>query len=194
MDTFADGTFRPDSNVTRRDFAELLYLNTPLRQSLGATPKYVDVASDFNALAEAVTAGGSTLRDYTFAPAGMVSATGSAFNPDANVTRLDMAIALVRALGLDDAAKAKAGTSTITVNYNGQMLTLADTPDINPALRGYVQLALDKGLLQAYFSLEQGPFDFQPTLKARVKPQDATTRAFMAYALDNFRQHFVSGN
>jgi serine protease AprX len=194
MDTFADGTFRPDSNVTRRDFAELLYLNTPLRQTLSASQKYVDVASDFNALAEAVTASGSTLRDYTFAPAGMISATGSAFNPDANVTRLDMAIALVRALGLDDAAKAKAGSSTITVSYNGQTLTVADTPDINPALRGYVQLALDKGLLQAYFSLEQGPFDFQPTLKARVKPQDATTRAFMAYALDNFRQHFVSGN
>ena len=57
-----------------------------------------------------------------------------------------------------------------------------------------MQIALDKGLLQASFSLEQGPFDFQPTLKARVKPNDATTRAFMAYALDIFRQHFVTGN
>ena len=57
-----------------------------------------------------------------------------------------------------------------------------------------MQIALDKGLLQAFYSLEQGPFDFQPTLKARVKPNDATTRAFMAYALDNFRQRFVAGN
>jgi serine protease AprX len=193
MDTFSDGTFRPDSFVTRRDFAELLYLNTPLRQTLGSTQKYTDVASNFSALAEAVTASGSTLRDYTFAPAGMLSSTGSAFNPEANVTRLDTAVALVRALGLDDTAKAKAG-STVTAQYNGQAIALADNSDIPSSMRGYVQIALDKGLLQAYFNLEQGPFDFQPTLKARVKANDATTRAFMAYALDNFRSHFVSGD
>jgi len=61
-------------------------------------------------------------------------------------------------------------------------------------VRGYVQLALDKGLLQAFFAFEQGPFDFQPVLKARVKANDATTRAFTAYALDNFRQRFTAGN
>jgi serine protease AprX len=168
-------------------------MNTPLRQSLGATQKFTDVSPAFNALAEAVTASGSTLRDYTFAPAGMVSSSGSAFNPDANVTRLDTAVALVRALGLDAEAKAKAG-SVVTAQYNGQAIALADNSEIPSALRGYVQIALDKNLLQAYFALEQGPFDFQPTLKARVRGNDATTRAFMAYALDNFRQHFVAGN
>ena len=110
-----------------------------------------------------------------------------------NTSRLDTAVALVRALGLDDAAKAKAG-SIVTAQYNGQTIALADNNEIPSALRGYVQLALDKGLLQAYFALEQGPFDFQPTLKARVRANDATTRAFMAYALDNFRQRFVAGN
>jgi hypothetical protein len=49
-------------------------------------------------------------------------------------------------------------------------------------------------LLQAFFSLEQGPFDFQPVLKARAKSSGATTRAFMAHALDNFRRRFVAGN
>jgi serine protease AprX len=83
---------------------------------------------------------------------------------------------------------------TITVNYNGQTIPLTDNNDVPLALRGYVQIALDKGLLQPFFTLEQGPFDFQPTLKARVRPSDPVTRAFMAYALDNFRQHFVSGN
>jgi serine protease AprX len=193
MDTFADGTFRPDSAVTRRDFAELLYLNTALRQTLGASQRFADVDSNLDALAEAVAASGSTLRDYTFAPAGMVSASDSSFNPDQNVTRLETAVALVRALGLDDAAKAKAG-STVTAQYNGQAMALADNSEIPSALRGYVQIALDKGLLQAYFNLEQGPFDFQPTLKARVRANDATTRAFTAYALDNFRRHFVSGD
>jgi serine protease AprX len=193
MDTFADGTFRPDSTVTRRDFAEILYLNTPLRQTLGSSQKFADVDPNFSALAEAVTAAGSNLRDWNFAPAGMVSATGSAFSPDQNVTRLETAVALVRALGLDAEAKALAG-SVVTAQYNGQAIALADNSEIPSASRGYVQIALDKGLLQAFFNLEQGPFDFQPTLKARVKANDATTRAFTAYALDNFRRHFVSGN
>jgi serine protease AprX len=127
------------------------------------------------------------------APAGMMSATGTTFNPAGTVSRLDVAVALVRALGFDAEAKAKAGTP-VTVNYSGQTLTLTDNADIPSAMRGYVQYALDRGILQAYFTLEQGPFDLQPTLKARVKPLDPMTRAFMAYALDNYRQHFVAGN
>ncbi len=193
MDTFSDGTFRPDTAVTREDFANHLYLNTALRQSLGSTPKFTDVTGTTGALAEAVTAKGSTLRDWNFAPDGMMSASGSLFNPTGTTTRLDLAVALVRALGLDSEAKAKAGTN-VTVTYSGQTITLSDNSDIPSALRGYVQLALDRGILQAFFSLEQGPFDLQPTLKARVKPADALTRAWFAYALDHYRQHFVSGN
>lgn len=193
MDTFSDNSFQPDSNVTRGDFARLLALNTPLRQSLGATPKFGDVSGDLAAIAEAATAKGSTLRDWNFTPDGMVSANGSTFNPAGVSTRLDLAVALVRALGLDAEAKAMAG-SNVTVTFNGQTLTLTDNAEIPPALRGYVQIALDKQLLQAFFTLEQGPFDFQPTLKARVKPNDPTTRAFMAFALDHFRQRFVAGN
>jgi serine protease AprX len=197
MDTFGNGTFQPDASVSREDLARLLRLNTSLRQSLGATPRFVDVKGDLAAIAEAVTAKGSTLRDYytngSSVPDGMISASGSYFNPNDLVSRVDIAVALVRALGLDAEAKAKGG-SLVTVSYSGQTLILADNSDIPSALRGYVQFALDKGILQAFFSLEQGPFDLVPTLKARVKPNGTTTRAFMAYALDNFRTHFVAGN
>ncbi|MFL6332731.1 MAG: S8 family serine peptidase [Pyrinomonadaceae bacterium] len=193
MDTFYDGGFHPDATVTREDFAQLLYLNTPLRQSPSPSPKYTDVSLNLAHIVEAVTANGSTLRDWSFQPAGMLATNGSTFGSGANVTRLETAVALVRALGLDTEAKAKAG-SVVTANYNGQAIALADNAEIPSAMRGYVQLALDKNLLQAFYSLEQGPFDFQPTMKARVKANDATTRAFMAYALDNFRQHFVAGN
>jgi serine protease AprX len=193
MDTFTDGTFRPDANVTREDFVLHLYLNTPMRQSLGATPKFADVTEQTAAMAEAATASGSTLRDFNFTPAGMMSASGSSFNPAGNISRLDLAVALVRALGLDSEAKAKAG-STVSVTYNGQTLVLTDNATIPAALRGYVQFALDKGLLQAYFTTEQGPFELFPTLKARVKPNDPVTRAWLAYALDHYRQHFAAGN
>jgi serine protease AprX len=193
MDTFADNTFRPDANVTRGDFARLLAFNTPLRQSLQPTRRFTDVTGDLAAMAEAVTAKGSTLRDWDFTPDGMMSASGPTFKPMGTAIRLDIAVALVRALGLDAEARAKAGAN-VTVTHNGQTLVLADNADIPAALRGYVQIALDKQLLQAFFTLEQGPFDFQPTLKARVKPNDPTTRAFMAFALDNFRKRFVAGN
>jgi serine protease AprX len=200
MDTLADGLFHPDSNVTRGDLARLLRLNTALRQTLGTTRRFTDLTGELAAIAEAVTAKGSTLRDYYTdglssapVPDGMMSASGSSFNPNTNVKRIDIAVALVRALGLDAEAKAKAGT-LVTVTYSGQTLVLADNNDIPSALRGHVQLALDKGILQAFFSLEQGPFDLFPTLKARAKPNDTTTRAFTAYALNNFRTHFVAGN
>jgi serine protease AprX len=193
MDTFPDGGFHPEATVTREDFARTLYMNTALRQYPSALPKYADVSAELRPIVEAVTANGSTLRDHSFAPAGMVAAYGSTFNPAANVTRLETAVALVRALGLDAEAKQKAGT-VVTASYNGQAIALADNAEIPSAMRGYVQIALDKGLLQAFFTLEQGTFDFQPVMKARVRAGDATTRAFMAYALDNFRQRFAAGN
>ena len=37
IDTYADGTFKPDSTVTREDLARSLALNTNLRQTLGST-------------------------------------------------------------------------------------------------------------------------------------------------------------
>ncbi|MDD5707242.1 MAG: S8 family serine peptidase, partial [Kiritimatiellae bacterium] len=70
MDIFSDGTFRPDINVGRDDLARLLALNTPLRQSLAASAKFVDTAADFEPIAEAVTANGATLRDWNYAPLG----------------------------------------------------------------------------------------------------------------------------
>ncbi len=202
IDTFEDGTFRPDANVTRGDFARMLVLNTPLRQSLGIGRKFTDMPGgigittsyeDLALIAEAVTANGSTLRDFNYVPKGMMSFTGTTFKPEDLTDRVDIAVALVRALGLDAEAKAKAG-QPVTVSYSGQTLVLADNADIPLAMRGYVQFALDKGILQATFTLEQGPFDFQPVLKARVNPNGNNTRAFMAYALDHFRQHFVAGN
>jgi serine protease AprX len=193
MDTFADGTFRPDALVTREDLALSLYLNSALRQSLGPAPKFNDLTGNLAAIAEAVTSNGSTLRDWNFVPQGVMTAAPGVFDPTGGATRFDLAIALVRALGLDNEAKAKAGTN-VTVTYSGQTLVVADNASIPAAYRGYIQYALDKGILQAFFSLEQGPLDLQPTLKARVKPADPVTRAWLAYALDHYWQHFVSGN
>jgi serine protease AprX len=196
IDLLADGTFQPDSNITRADFARTLALNAPLRQSLGASAAFSDVSGDLASIAEAITAKGSTLRDFftaesSSAGAGLMSAAASTFNPAGSVSRLDLAVALVRALGLDAEAKAKANTD---VTFGGQ--TLVDNADIPGALRGYVQIAIDKGLLEVYPAevRQIGPGQFLAIPGPRVEPNALITRASMATKVNIFEQRFMAGN
>jgi len=191
MDIFSDGGFHPDANVSREDFARTLALNVPLRQSLAATPRFTDTTGSLTGIAEAVTAIGSTLRDWNFVPQGLLGASGSTFNPAGTVNRLDLAVAFVRALGLDTEAKAKANT---TVTTGGQPLT--DNAQIPGALRGYVQIAIDRGLLEAFpAELRQiGPGQFQAVPGPRFEPSTVITRATFAAKLTLFSSAFAAGN
>jgi serine protease AprX len=192
MDSFNDGGFHPEAAVTREDFARSLSLNVPLRQSLGANAKFTDVSADFEPLAEAITANGSTLRDWNFAPAGLMSATGTSFNPTGTITRLDLAVAFVRALGLDAEAKAKANTA-VTDPTSGQ--PVIENAQIPASLRGYVQIAIDKGFLEVYqASVQQTPTGFVATPGPRVEPNGGVARAALAARLNLFVQRFVAGN
>jgi len=47
IDTYPDGTFRPDQTITREDLARTLILDAPVRQSMSDTPKFADVSGDF---------------------------------------------------------------------------------------------------------------------------------------------------
>ena len=185
MDVKSDGLFHPAAQVTRGDFAQSLVFNTALRQSLAATPRYLDTPGSLAAIAEAVTASGSTLRDYDFTPTGMLTASGSSFIPDSPVTRLDVAVALVKALGLDAAAQALAGTAIIASDTS-QSVEVSDESAIPAGLRGYVQLALDRGILKATFTT--APF------AATVSPAGTMTRSSLAFALDHYRTAFAAGN
>jgi serine protease AprX len=145
IDTYADGTFRPDEVLTREGMARSLAVNAALRQTLGPVAKFSDVSGDLLNIAEAVTAKGPTLRDFDFVPTGLMASSTLTFNPGGSVNRLDLAVALVKALGHDAAARGLAGT---TVTVDGVALT--DNAQIPAALRGYVQLAIDKGLFEAF--------------------------------------------
>jgi serine protease AprX len=193
MDVESDGLFHPAGTVTRGSFAQTLVFNTALRQSLADTPFYTDATGSLEALAEAVTASGSTLRDYDFAPTGMIATPGPGFSASSGVNRTDLAVALVKALGLDAAAAAKAG-SDVTATYSGTTVVVSDESGIPAALRGYVQLALDRGILNASFSFVQGPNDPQQRLVAEVKPTYLVTRSSLAFAIDHYRQAFAAGN
>jgi len=193
MDVLSDGLFHPAAQVTRGGFAQILVFNTALRQSLADTPRFTDVTGAQEAIAEAVTASGSTLRDWNFTPTGMMTASGSSFSPSGLVTRTDVAVALVKALGMDAAAQALAG-SHVTATYSGQTVVVSDEAGIPAALRGYVQIALNRGILNAFFSFQQGPTDFTPQLVAKVMPTSPVTRSFLAFAIAHFRQDFAAGN
>ena len=193
IDTMANGNFDPNRNVTRSDFANTMVTNSALRQSLADTPEFTDVTGAPEAIAEAVTAMGPSLRDYDFNHTGLLSSSGGAFSGGSAVSRLDVAIALVKSLGQDDAAKALAGTD-VTVSYNGQTLTLADESQIPAADRGYVQIALNRGLLQAYYTSTQSPYALTPTVTVNFKPTASVTRAMLAVSLLSTRLAFLAGN
>lgn len=190
IDTYADGTFRPASLVTREDLARSLVLNSSLRQSLGSSPKFGDVSGDLLNIAEAVTAKGSTLRDYDFVPTGMIGFSGTSFQPAAQINRLDLAVALIKALGHDAAARNLAGS---TVTSGGVALT--DNSQIPFVLRGYVQLAIDKGLFEAFPAevRQTGPGQFIVLPGPRFEPGTAINRADFAGRLNAFRGLFSVG-
>lgn len=190
IDTFADGTFRPNSIVTREDLARSLALNTSLRQSLGSTPRFADVSSDLRLFAEYTTARGSTNRDFDFTPTGMIATSGTSFNPAGSVNRLDLVVALVKALGHDAAARALANT---TVTSNGT--ALSDNAQIPGSLRGYVQIAINKGLFEVFPAevREIAPGQFVAIPGPRFEPATTVSRAVLAQKLSTYRTLFTTG-
>lgn len=190
IDIYADGNFYPDRTVSREDLARAMVLNSSLRQALSSSPKFTDVTGDLARIAEAVTANGSTMRDFDFVPGGVVGYTGNVFNPAGSVNRLDLAVALVRALGHDAAARALAGS---TVTSGGT--PLSDGDQIPPEFRGYVQLAIDKGLFEAFPAevIQIGPGQYQAVPGPRFEPNTVVKRATLALKLNVYRTLFTTG-
>jgi serine protease AprX len=150
------GSFRPEFGVTRIDLATTLVLGARVPQYTPGRPTYADVLDRSTMLfVESVQAapGGALFPD---------AMPGARFRPDEMVDRLTAAVALVRAQGLRGEAEAKAGA----------LLTVADAGSIPSALRGYVAIALERGLLSA----EGGAF----------RPQSTLTRLELAHALSVF--------
>ena len=190
IDTYADGTFRPDQTVTREDFARSLALNVPMRQSIANTPKFADVSGDLGRIAEALSVNGSTFRDVGFTSTATFASSGNMFNPANPVNRLDLAVSFVKALGHDAKAKALAGTN---VMYQGS--PLIDNAQIPGELRGYVQIAIDDGMFEAYPAtvIQVAPGQYQAVPGPRFEPGWGVTRATLAAKLAAFNTLFTTG-
>jgi serine protease AprX len=162
---FADGgVFRPGDVLTRMELARAVMFGARVMQYMPAQPSFVDLtpASPESLIVE------SLKRD------GVMGLDGATFGPSAQVARLELAVAMVRALRLDAQARALAGSN---VTSNGQVLT--DNAQIPGPLRGYVQLALDRGVLQAFPAelREIAPGQFQAVPGPRFEPERQVRRA-----------------
>ncbi len=192
VDGFSDHKFRPDSNLKRSELAQYLMMGSSVRQSLPLNK--VSSFSDLSVndarspFAESVVARGAPLRDLSQAQDGVMGTVGSAFRPNDAVTRASMAYSLVQSMGLQETARSFTGT--LTAFYAGQRIPVQDAAAIPVSLRGYVQQALDLGIINARFTVVQGPFDLQPTIQAWFDPATTVTRAAYAVAAGRYLQAF----
>jgi serine protease AprX len=161
-----------------------------VRQTIGSTPRYGDVSGSLARIAESVTARGASFKDYDFAPLGMMSSGAFTFSPSASVNRLDVAVALVKALGHDAEARALANS---TVTSGGTPLT--DNAQIPGSLRGYAQVALNLGLFEAFPAevRQVAPGQFIAVPGPRFEPATVVTRADLAGRLVKYRSLFTTG-
>lgn len=183
VDALSNGYF-PDDSITRSQMADYLTLGAGIRQSNAAdSQQFFDVLNDTSAI-NAVTQTGAPLRDRAQVTAPVMISDGDMFNPEQSVSKLDVAYSLVQSLGLEDLAGTFSGD--ITAIFGADRVVLGDQHMIPQELKGYVQLALDLGILNARFSVTQGLFDLEPTIHAHFEPSEVITRAAFAVAITRF--------
>jgi hypothetical protein len=139
----AGNKFRPAQGVTRGELAETLVLGARVPQYVPAVSDYRDVRNPSLML---------FVESVQHAPQGALFTDverGGNFSPNDSVGRLTAAVALVRAAGLQSEAEAA---------QTMPLATLLDAGLIPYALRGYVRVAISRGLLSpnnAYFRPQQ---------------------------------------
>jgi len=188
VDGYSDKSFRPDALLKRSELAQYLLMGQSVRQSLpfSGTSSFTDLAAGDAryAYAESAVARGGALRDLTQSQDGVMGTVNGAFRPNDNVTRVSLAYSLVQGMALQ--AQARAFTGQLTVFYDGKRIPIDDAASVPATLRGYVQQALDLGLINARFAVTQGPFDLAPTLHAYFDPNKTVTRAGFAVAAGRY--------
>ncbi len=181
VDSYKTGVFKPSKPLRRDQLAQYLAMGAGLRQFSGATAPAVDAGRSYVPFATAAVTDGAALKDRAgHAPGVMRLLPSGSFGATRKVTRADLAYSLVASLGLHGVAAGYDGP--VSALFGGQRVALDDSDAIPADLRGYVQLALDAGLLRAEFAFAQGPFDLEPTVTATFGPTKKVLRAEYAAA------------
>ncbi|WP_417897074.1 S8 family serine peptidase [Bacillus haimaensis] len=185
FDGYKDGTFKPDSKLTRLDMAKSLLMGAEIRQSLPSQASFADMSKDDLPFAEAVVAKGAAFRDQSQQLKGVMQpASPGKFSPKGSVTKAELAYTLVQSLGLEKEALDHSGD--VKVTYKDERIVLKDQTNIPDALKGYVQVALDLNILNANFSVTQGKYDLKPKVEATFAPEEVVTRGDFAVAFTRY--------
>ncbi len=194
VDGYSDRRFRPDQPIKRKEMAKYLLMGASVRQYLPldhqASASDVDSSDAYYPFIQSAIADGAPLRDLGESQNGVMGTLNGKFYPNDKVTRVSLAYSLVQAAGLQDQATSFEGD--LTAFYDGKRIPLDDAASIPPLLRGYVQYALDQGILNARFTVTQGPYDLAPTLHAYFDPGNNVSRAAYAVAAGRFMTYFQS--
>ncbi len=134
---YGDGTFRPDNTITRAEFSTIVRKAFKYDEVIGNS--FDDTSNHWakNEVHTLVVSGVIDKAEY-----------GDLYMPDKNITRIEMAKMIVRAVGLGEQAVDMAGNNTKFV----------DNADIPSADRGYIIIASDNGIINGYPDLTFKPY------------------------------------
>ncbi|WAM34563.1 S-layer homology domain-containing protein [Caldicellulosiruptor morganii] len=155
---YPDGTFRPDNPVTRAEFARIMVIALNLPFKVTDNPSFKDVPRDHWAYPYVETA--------KYFLTGFRTSSGDYFKPSDYAVREDMAVALVKAKGLQN--------ENVDVNILNNYI---DREQISKNLTKYVAIAIAKGIMVG------SPVPNSNQLK--FEPQGILTRAQAAMLLYN---------
>lgn len=150
--TAPSGNFAGSASATRLDVARAVMLAAGARvpQYLPDSLTYTDEPSDDSVI---------FIESVAHSPYGDLMGTiGTTFNPQAQIDRTSVAVAMVKSLGLDQDAQTASATNPGLVDWNL----------VPSGARGYVSVAVSRGLMSA----SSGYF----------RPQDSITRVELAAA------------
>jgi hypothetical protein len=126
---YPDGTFLPDNSISRREFAAVLARAKGLQAPASDPQRFSDVTTGdwaYGSVQALVSGGILRPADY-----------GGALHPEAPITRMEIAVMLVRAAGLEG-----------EVSKKSTLVTFADP--IPAWAAGHVTVALNHGLVAGY--------------------------------------------
>lgn len=193
VDSERNGRFRPDADLTRGALAQFLVMGQSIRQALpfsgGSSFSDVRADADLAPFAEAVGTAGGALPDAAQSQDPVVQPRSGAFRPGDAVSRADLAYSLVQSLGVQEEVRGFSGS--LTAFYDGRRIPIEDPGSVGSVHPGYVQRALDDGLLNARFTVTQGPFDLQPVVHAFFDGGRSVSRAGFAVASGRFLQSYL---
>lgn len=129
---YPDGTFQPEGRVTRAEFLKMMLAALNIEPTVvdGGTP-FQDITGHWaqGYVQQAVERAFLQTDEY-----------GSSFGPDRNISRLEMAILSVRAIGWQGSIELHAP----------KVAAFSDTADLDAKARGYLGASLELGIFQGY--------------------------------------------